>query len=148
MKFTIQNQTTLDPSALSDELVTAFGTNYGISTAGTEITTNSAIEPDAVLFQAVLDAHVADAPRRAQLRHRKSIGDAIQNLLDTTASPDYDNIHTAIGWSNDYPKAMQLRVWAKACWDKATQIELAVLAGTRPMPTTAEALAEMPVFIR
>ena len=64
MKFTITNQQDLDPAVLADELVTALGSHYGISTAGTEITTNTPDQPDPVAFQAVLDAHVANAVPR------------------------------------------------------------------------------------
>lgn len=64
MKFTIQDASTLDPAVLSDELTLALGSNFGISTAGTEISTNSEVEPDAAAFQAVLDAHVAAAATR------------------------------------------------------------------------------------
>ena len=62
MKFTIQDASTLDPAALADELIAALGSHYGISTAGREITTQT--EPDAISFQAVLDAHVANAANR------------------------------------------------------------------------------------
>lgn len=64
MKFTVQDVTKLDPAALADELIAALGSNYEISTAGAEITTHSDIQPDTVAFQAVLDAHIANAATR------------------------------------------------------------------------------------
>lgn len=64
MKFTIQDASTLDPAALAEELVAALGSNFGISTAGTEITTNQVV--DEAKFQAVLDTHVANAANRIQ----------------------------------------------------------------------------------
>lgn len=67
MQFTITNQQDLDPAALAEELIIVMGSNFGISTAGTTITTNS--QPDltpaqVTQFQAVLSAHVAAAPAR------------------------------------------------------------------------------------
>lgn len=80
MKFTIKatptelaanpdasgNVANLDPAALSVELITALGSNFGISTAGIEITTNCKPdgEPDEAAFQAVLDAHILNATKR------------------------------------------------------------------------------------
>lgn len=72
MKFTIQDASTLDPAALADELTTALGSNFGISTTGTEITTNSIEDPDQVAFQAVLDAHIANSVSRNLLKVRNT----------------------------------------------------------------------------
>ena len=66
MKFTIQDKSTLDPATLSDELIAVMGSNFGISTAGTEITAPVAAMTPAQItqFQAVLDAHVLAAATR------------------------------------------------------------------------------------
>lgn len=65
MQFIIEDPTTLDPASLSNDLIATLGSNYGISTAGTIITTNGE-EPDPVAFQAVLDAHAANANKRTK----------------------------------------------------------------------------------
>jgi hypothetical protein len=79
------------------------------------------------------------------------ISNKIQCLLDTTAqSMHYDNILSArsyAGYSNPFQaEALSLATWSAACWAKAGEIQRAVIAGTRAMPTIAEAMAEMPVF--
>jgi len=66
-----------DFASFADELVAALGSNFGISTAGTEITTHSEVEPDPVAFQAVLDAHVAAAATRPV---RKAALETIERL--------------------------------------------------------------------
>jgi hypothetical protein len=72
MHFIIEDVNTLDPVALADELIAAFGTNYGISTAGNTITTNGG-EPDPIAFQAVIDVHVSNADTREQNKLKASI---------------------------------------------------------------------------
>lgn len=81
MQFIIADVNTIDPAALSDEIIAVFGTNYGISTAGTIITTNGE-EPDPVAFQAVLDAHVGKSNRRKKL---KECDDLYQEKLYSNA---------------------------------------------------------------
>lgn len=80
MIFTIEDPTTLDPAALSAELITAFGTNYGISTAGNIITTNGG-EPDPVAFQAVLDAHVTNKAHRDKLAYSSPLGEIATKVV-------------------------------------------------------------------
>ena len=79
--FTIQDPSTLDPAALSDELIKALGSNFGISTAGTVIQTNSPQEPDPVAFQAVLDAHVAASFQRQLQKLIQPLSDACQAAI-------------------------------------------------------------------
>lgn len=81
----------------------------------------------------------------------KDINAAIQNLLDAKAQElRYDNIMSVRSYagfvSPFQTEAQTIAVWAADCWVKAGEIEAAVLAGTRPMPTVAEVLAEMPVL--
>lgn len=75
---------------------------------------------------------------------------AIQNLLDTTAkSHGYDDLRSTVSyigssvpkWNNE---GLRARAWRDECWVKAQQIQDAVKAGTRTLPTVAEVLAEMP----
>lgn len=91
----------------------------------------------------VIEANLQEANRQLQ----KAITDAIQNLLDTTAQQyRYDNIHNACGWAPELPDAVALKAYGVACWNKAGQLEAEILAGTRPIMTVAEFMAEMPVF--
>jgi len=48
MKVTLPATTlsNFDPATFADELAAAMGSNFGISTAGTEITTHSQAAPD------------------------------------------------------------------------------------------------------
>ena len=82
----------------------------------------------------------------------KQLSDAIQLLLDTTAqSFRYDNIMSArsyTGYTNPFQtEALKLADWSAACWNTAGEIEIAVLNGTRSIPTIEEVLAELPVFV-
>ena len=72
---------------------------------------------------------------------------SIQTLLDDKAKVyRYDSIHTACGWADKFSDALALKTWGAACWQKAKDIELEVLAQERAMPTAAEVMAEMPEF--
>jgi len=85
--------------------------------------------------------------QQANLQLQKAITDAIQNLLDTTARLHrYDSIHTACSWVPELPDAVALKAYGVACWNKAGQLEAEMLAGTRPLMTVTEFMAEMPVF--
>lgn len=75
---------------------------------------------------------------------------AIQNLLDSTARKHgYDDLRSTITyigssvvkWNNE---GLRARAWRDECWWKAYEIQEAVKAGTRPLPTVQEVLAEMP----
>jgi hypothetical protein len=83
MKFTITDASTLDPAVLADELIAALGSNFGISTAGTEITTNTPEQPDEVAFQAVLDAHVANAVPRSLSKAKNQALAEIDQVAET-----------------------------------------------------------------
>lgn len=75
---------------------------------------------------------------------------AIQNLLDTTAqSHGYDNIVSVISYvGSSRPKwnaeGLRAKAWRDDCWAKAEEIKDAVLAGSIPLPSVAEVLAQMP----
>ena len=82
---------------------------------------------------------------------RRNISIAIQKSLDAKAQElRYDNIMSArsyAGYVNPFqPEALALANWSADCWVKAGEIEAAVRAGSRSMPTVGEALSEMPVF--
>lgn len=89
-------------------------------------------------------------PEVAASNVQQAVATAIQELLDSTARQPpgrYDSIHTACGWADKFPDAAAIRDWGAACWVKAGEIEAAVTSGTRPLPSVAEVLAEMPAFV-
>ena len=79
------------------------------------------------------------------------INNAIQNHLDTKAQEfRYDNMMSArsyAGCTNPYQEEAQaLATWCADCWATAGTIQADIEAGNRTMPTTDEALAELPVY--
>ena len=78
---------------------------------------------------------------------------AVQAHLDTAAqAAGYDNIYTAVTYADEpaVPKfaaeGAAFRAWRSLVWDTANAIRNAVEAGTRPVPTAAELLAELPAL--
>lgn len=78
----------------------------------------------------------------------------LQALLDTTAqAQDFDNIFTAVTYADEpaVPRfqiqGSALRAWRSLVWATGYAVMDAVMAGERPIPTEAELLAEMPVFV-
>jgi hypothetical protein len=147
MKFTITDASTLDPVALADELTTVLGSNYGISTAGTEITTNTPEQPDEVAFQAVLDAHVASAPVRAQAKVIKALTDKVQAYMDKEAQKlGYDTLISACSYAagttaNKYKtEGLSFLNWRSNVWDYCY-----AQAALPTLPTEAELFAGLPV---
>jgi len=98
----------------------------------------------------------ADAIEQA----RAELTKAIENLLNTTAKEfRYDDIKSARasagvpldGTESDaevaiHNESLTLAKWDRAVWAKSTEIEAAVLAGTRTMPTVEELLSELPKY--
>jgi hypothetical protein len=78
---------------------------------------------------------------------------AIQTLLDSAAKAQgYDNILSVISYADSAvpewaAEAQACKAWRDACWSKAKEIQDAVLAGTRALPTVEEVLAEMPTLV-
>lgn len=77
----------------------------------------------------------------------------VQAHLDTAAqAAGYDNIYTAVTYADEpaVPKfaaeGAAFRAWRSLVWDTANAIRNAVEAGTRPVPTAAELLAELPAL--
>jgi len=121
--FTIQDAATLDPAALADELTKALGSNFGISTAGGVISTNTNNDTlDVVKFQAVLDLHVAAAPARAQAKIVAALENSVQQHLDSEARKlGYDSLMSAISYVGDANPAWDadgksFRNWRSAVW--------------------------------
>lgn len=102
--------------------------------------------PDAVPATPQEIAEYEAVLTRANTEH--ALTAAIQAYLDATARAHrYDNIHTACGWAGEFADASALKTWAAACWRKSGEIEAAVAAGTRLVPTEAELIAELPPLV-
>jgi hypothetical protein len=75
---------------------------------------------------------------------------AIQEHLDATARQrNYDNILSAASYANSLhprfgPEGIAYRDWRDACWDYGYQVLGEVQAGTRPMPSIPDVIAELP----
>jgi hypothetical protein len=81
---------------------------------------------------------------------RKRASDAIQVMLDKLATDHgYDNIISLCSYAASTKPKWKAEgeyglTYRDACWAKAKEIQDAVLAGTRPLPTMLEVMAEMP----
>jgi hypothetical protein len=108
---------------------------------------------DAEVFQTW---HVVDLTPEEQLQYLRGKREIFKQFLDNylneqVAPKDYDSILSATSWLNssvpewkaDSAAAIAFR---EQCFLKAYEIENAVLAGTRPIPTESEFQAEMPVL--
>lgn len=92
---------------------------------------------------------------------RESMTNAVQTLVDSKAREfRWDDIKSAragagvplegtesIAEVAIHTEAVKLAKWDRAVWAKAGEIEAAVLAGTREIPTVEELLAELPVLV-
>lgn len=78
---------------------------------------------------------------------------AVQKHLDETAKQrSYDSIHTAVGYRDDpnpayAAEAQALFTWRSAVWGYAYSELTAVEGGTRPQPSVAELVAELPAIV-
>lgn len=91
-----------------------------------------------------------ETPEQAKARMAR----VLQALLDSTArSLDFDSVFTAVTYADEPVVARfqiqgaALREWRSLVWAAGYDVMDAVLAGERPIPTEAELLAEMPVFV-
>jgi hypothetical protein len=78
---------------------------------------------------------------------------AIQSHMDDAAkSAGYDDIKAAVTYADEpsVPKFQNegraFRAWRSLCWAYGYQEMDKVLGGTRPMPTVAELISELPVL--
>lgn len=104
---------------------------------------------DFAAYQAWLAAGNKPAPADAP-DLRSMVVDSVQQRLDEFAlTGGFDNITNACSYpSSKNPVRRARSLYAldarDAYWDKCEEIELAVRAGTRPMPTLQEVMAAMP----
>lgn len=78
-----------DSVVLADELQAACGCNYGLSTAGTELTLYTAPDDDEVKITQVIEAHLAvdAATRRANQVRAKEIAARLEQIDAETIRP-------------------------------------------------------------
>lgn len=101
--------------------------------------------------QAQLDAATEPPPSPAVVQ--QAVVDAVQKRLDDFArTRQYDSILSACSYSTS--KNAKFGAEGQCCvdardthWAKCYEIMSAVQAGTRPMPTVEEVLAEMPALM-
>ena len=106
-------------------------------------------------------AYTAQLVEEKTKASREIMTNSVQTLVDNKAIEfRWDDIKSARagagvpleGTESDaevaiYTEAVKLAKWDRAVWAKAGEIEAAVLAGTREMPTVEELLAELPVLV-
>lgn len=77
---------------------------------------------------------------------------AVQTHLDSTARADgWDSIYTA-SLRAAFPgpwqaKGVAYATWMDSCWMKCHDVQAAVAAGIRPIPTVTELVAELPSLV-
>lgn len=77
---------------------------------------------------------------------------SVESHMDTVAkSHSWDNRWTCVaraGYINPWQtEAIKFAQWMDACWQYTIQEQQKVIAGIRPMPTTEQAIAELPIMI-
>lgn len=74
-------------------------------------------------------------------------------MNSVVAECDYDSIDTCIARYTDSPnlkyaqEAKAVKDWNTAVWDRCWELLAEVKAGTRPIPTLEEVIAELPVLV-
>jgi len=128
---------------------------YKINTNGTVAIGSGIVIPDGFIeyTRGSEPQELIDDLANEELDNRpQEINNAIQNHLDTKAQEfRYDNMMSArsyAGYTNPFQtEAQALATWCADCWATAGTIQADVEAGTRPMPTVDEVLAELPVYV-
>jgi hypothetical protein len=89
-------------------------------------------------------------PTPEQIKNQFTI--AVKSRLNAKAVEHrYDDYHAAMGYVDApvlkyHEEAVRFRDWVSLTWAKVEEIELAVEAGTRPLPTLEQFLSELPQF--
>ena len=85
---------------------------------------------------------------------KKRLTDGVENWMNSIVQErNYDNITTCIGRYFNSPvekfrlEAQAVNDWVSAVWVKCYAILAEVKAGTRPIPTLEEVIAELPVLV-
>ena len=85
---------------------------------------------------------------------QKMLTDSVQAYMDSKVQErNYDNVHTCVGTYLYSPiekfrlEAEKVRDWVSYVWEKCYAILAEVKAGTRPIPTLEEVIAELPKLV-
>ena len=84
---------------------------------------------------------------------QKMLTDGVQAYMDSKVQErGYDNIHTACSYANSTDEVFKAEgtaclAWRDSVWRKCYNILDEVKAGTRPIPTLEEVIAELPVLV-
>ena len=111
---------------------------------------NLTIEDKGDYYEVVeIPAHI---PTEEEIQ--KMLTDGVQNYMDSKVQErNYDNVHTCVGTYLYSPiekfrkEAEAVRDWVSYVWEKCYAILAEVKAGTRPIPTLEEVIAELPVLV-
>lgn len=115
MKYTVTGQ--YDATVLADELTTAFGTAYGLSTAGTELTLYDV--PDEAAVVAIIEAHAANYESS---QAAKQDAERIAKLWQAAHDYEYAEISgsavglLSLGVIQGKPKAIAVQNWIHGIW--------------------------------
>ena len=77
----------------------------------------------------------------------------VQEYMDKKAKErNYDNIASACSYANSTDTTFRAEglacvAWRDACWRKCYEIQAAVIAGTRSIPTAEELITELPALV-
>lgn len=77
----------------------------------------------------------------------------VQEHMDKTAQErNYDSIASACSYANSTDTTFRAEglacvAWRDACWRRCYEIQAAVLAGTRSIPTAEELIADLPALV-
>ena len=147
MKYITEGQ--YNAAILADELITAFGTAYGLSTAGQELTLYDV--PDESDVVVVIEGHVARAPARELKRIEDSLTKALEDFYDLKAKERrYDSRYTCslrAGYVGPFQaEGIAFATWMDSCNAYAYQVMSDVLAGDRDVPSAEELIAALPTL--
>lgn len=124
--------------------------NYNPPLADPELETVTPVLPvpaDAMAVEFTITPKEQPVYEQVHTRRKSAL---VQHHLDTTAQrKGYDNIVAAISYAGSgHPvysaEGVAFAVWRNQCWDTTFEILEAVFAGSRPMPSDAEFIAELP----
>lgn len=110
-------------------------------------------------FQVYLDRWVAAAPppptpEQLERALQKQLTDAVQLHMDAQAQAiGYDNIFTAVTYADEpevakfQAEGLAFRAWRSRVWARCYELLDQVKAGTRPVPTAEQLIAELPALV-
>jgi hypothetical protein len=131
----------LNINNIEDIALQPFDNGSGVQIPGQYIDTINAIADDDPSFVAWCNTRLMAA-----------LETGLEDHMDTVAQADgWDNRWSCVARAG-YPNVWQAKgvafgQWMDDCWGLILQANLAIEAGTRTIPTVAEAIAELPVMV-